>query len=54
MGDIASVGIVGTVAILDALHAEDGEPRHAAASTMRRMVSAGGLGRTTERGFYEY
>jgi 3-hydroxybutyryl-CoA dehydrogenase len=57
MGPFALLDLVGidtSVAILDALHAEDGEPLHAAASTLRRLVSAGRLGRKTKRGFYEY
>ncbi len=57
MGPFALLDLVGidtSVAILDALHAEDGEPSHAAAPTLRRMVSARRLGRKTKRGFYEY
>ena len=57
MGPFALLDLVGidtSVAILDALHAEYGEPNYAAAPTLRRMVSAGRLGRKTKRGFYEY
>jgi 3-hydroxybutyryl-CoA dehydrogenase len=48
------VGLDTSVAILDALHAETGETAHVAAPTLRRLVSAGRLGRKTGHGFYQY
>jgi 3-hydroxybutyryl-CoA dehydrogenase len=57
MGPLALLDLVGldtSVAILDALYAEFRDPNYAAVPTLRRMVSAGHLGRKTKRGFYEY
>jgi 3-hydroxybutyryl-CoA dehydrogenase len=57
MGPFALLDLVGldtSVAILDALHAEFGDPGQLAAPTLRRMVAAGRLGRKTGRGFYTY
>jgi 3-hydroxybutyryl-CoA dehydrogenase len=48
------VGLDTSVAILDALHAEFGDPNYLAVPTLRRMVAAGRLGRKSGRGFYEY
>jgi 3-hydroxybutyryl-CoA dehydrogenase len=48
------VGLDTSVAILDALHAESGDPSHVAVPTLRRMVCAGRLGRKTKRGFFDY
>jgi len=57
MGPFALLDLVGidtSVAILDALYAEFGDPNYVAAPTLRRMASAGHLGRKTGRGFYAY
>jgi 3-hydroxybutyryl-CoA dehydrogenase len=57
MGPFALLDLVGldtTVAILDALYAEFRDPNYAASPTLRRMVSAGHLGRKTKRGFFTY
>ena len=48
------VGLDTSVAILEALHAEFGDPSLAPAPTLRRKVAAGQLGRKTGRGFYRY
>jgi 3-hydroxybutyryl-CoA dehydrogenase len=48
------VGLDTSLAIIDALYAEFGDPNFAAVPTLRRMVSAGQLGRKSGRGFYEY
>jgi 3-hydroxybutyryl-CoA dehydrogenase len=57
MGPFALLDLVGldtSVAILDALYAEFGDPNYVAANTLRRMVAAGRLGRKTGRGFFSY
>lgn len=57
MGPLALLDLVGldtSVAILDALYAEFGDPNYAAVPTLRRKVAAGHLGRKSGRGFYEY
>jgi 3-hydroxybutyryl-CoA dehydrogenase len=57
MGPFALLDLVGldvSVAILDALYGENPDPFLQPAQTLRRMVSAGRLGRKTGRGFYEY
>jgi 3-hydroxybutyryl-CoA dehydrogenase len=57
MGPFALLDLVGldtTVAILDALYDEFRDPNYAAVPTLRRMVSAGHLGRKTKRGFFSY
>jgi len=57
MGPFALLDLVGldtSLAILDALHAEFGDPNYLAVPTLRRMVAAGRLGRKTKRGFYSY
>jgi 3-hydroxybutyryl-CoA dehydrogenase len=48
------VGLDVSVAILDALYAENPDPFLKPAQLLRRMVSAGRLGRKTGRGFYDY
>jgi 3-hydroxybutyryl-CoA dehydrogenase len=57
MGPFALLDLVGldvSVAILDALYRENPDPFLQPAQSLRRMVSAGHLGRKTGRGFYEY
>jgi len=57
MGPFALLDLVGldtTVSILDALYEEFRDPHYAAMPTLRRMVSAGQLGRKTKRGFFTY
>ncbi|MCU1360763.1 MAG: 3-hydroxyacyl-CoA dehydrogenase [Ilumatobacteraceae bacterium] len=57
MGPFALLDLVGldtAVAILDALYDEFRDPNYAAVPTLRRMVSAGHLGRKTKRGFLTY
>ena len=52
MGPFALLDLVGldtSVSILDALHAESGDPNYAAVPTLRRMVAAGRLGRKSEQ-----
>jgi 3-hydroxybutyryl-CoA dehydrogenase len=57
MGPFALLDLVGldtALAITDALYHEFRDPNYAAATTLRRMVAAGQLGRKTKRGFYSY
>jgi 3-hydroxybutyryl-CoA dehydrogenase len=57
MGPLALLDLVGldtSLAILDALYAEFRDPNYAAVPTLRRMVTAGHLGRKSGRGFYDY
>jgi 3-hydroxybutyryl-CoA dehydrogenase len=57
MGPLALLDLVGldtSLAILDALYAEFRDPNYAAVPLLRRMVSAGHLGRKSGRGFYDY
>jgi len=57
MGPFALLDLVGldtSLAILEALHAEFGDPNFAPAPRLRRMVAAGHLGRKTGRGFISY
>jgi 3-hydroxybutyryl-CoA dehydrogenase len=57
MGPFALLDLVGldvSIAILDALYGENPDPFLQPAQSLRRMVSAGRLGRKTGRGFYEY
>ena len=57
MGPLALLDLVGldtSVAILDALYEEFRDPNYAAVPTLRRMVSAGHLGRKSGVGFYDY
>ncbi|HRE03754.1 MAG TPA: 3-hydroxyacyl-CoA dehydrogenase family protein, partial [Ilumatobacteraceae bacterium] len=48
------VGLDTSLAILDALYAEFGDPNYVAVPRLRRMVAAGLLGRKSGRGFYDY
>lgn len=57
MGPLALLDLVGldtSVAILDALYNEFGDPNYRVAPMMRRMATAGHLGRKTGRGFFDY
>ncbi len=57
MGPLALLDLVGldtSLAILEALHNEFGDSNYAPAPRLRRMVSAGLLGRKTGRGFFTY
>ena len=57
MGPFALLDLVGldtSLAILDALYNEFADPHVAAMPVLRRMVSAGQLGRKSGRGFYDY
>ena len=57
MGPLALLDLVGldtSVAILDALYDEFRDPNYATAPLLRRMVSAGHLGRKSSKGFYDY
>ena len=57
MGPLTLLDLVGldtSLAILDALYEEFRDPNYAAMPLLRRMVSAGHLGRKTKNGFYSY
>ncbi len=57
MGPFALLDLVGldtSLAILDALYEEYRDPNYAAVPLLRRLVTAGQLGRKTKRGFYDY
>jgi 3-hydroxybutyryl-CoA dehydrogenase len=57
MGPLALLDLVGldtSLSILDALYDEFRDPNYAAMPTLRRLVTAGHLGRKSGRGFYEY
>ncbi len=57
MGPFALLDLVGidtSVSILDALYDEFRDPNYAPVSILRRMVTAGHLGRKTKQGFYSY
>lgn len=57
MGPFALLDLVGldtSLAILEALHAEFADPHLAPVPLLRRMVSAGLLGRKSGAGFYDY
>jgi 3-hydroxybutyryl-CoA dehydrogenase len=57
MGPLALLDLVGldtSVAILDALYTEFRDPNYATVPLLRRMVSAGQLGRKSGQGFYGY
>ncbi len=57
MGPFALLDLVGldtSLAILDALYAEFADPNFAPVPLLRRMVSAGRLGRKSGTGFYDY
>jgi 3-hydroxybutyryl-CoA dehydrogenase len=57
MGPLALLDLVGldtSLAILDALYDEFRDPNYAAQPLLRRMVTAGHLGRKSGIGFYDY
>jgi 3-hydroxybutyryl-CoA dehydrogenase len=57
MGPLALLDLVGldtSLSILDALYAEFRDPNYAAMPLLRRMVTAGELGRKSGAGFYDY
>ena len=57
MGPFALLDLIGldtSLAILDALYEEFGDPNFAPAPLLKRMVAAGYLGRKTKRGFFDY
>ena len=57
MGPLALLDLVGldtSLSILDALYDEFRDPNYAAVPLLRRMVSAGQLGRKSGAGFYDY
>jgi len=57
MGPFALLDLVGidtSVAILDALYDEFRDPNYAPVPILRRMITAGHLGRKSRRGFYTY
>ena len=57
MGPLALADLIGLdtcLQIADVLHEEFREPRFAPPPLLKRLVSAGRLGRKTGRGFYEY
>ena len=57
MGPFALLDMVGldtSLAILNALHEEYGDANYAPAPLLKRMVSAGYLGRKSKRGFFDY
>jgi 3-hydroxybutyryl-CoA dehydrogenase len=57
MGPFALLDLVGldtSLAILETLHAEFGDPGSKPQPALRRLVAAGRLGRKTGHGFYDY
>jgi 3-hydroxybutyryl-CoA dehydrogenase len=57
MGPLALLDLVGldtSLSILDALYDEFRDPNYAAMPLLRRMVTAGQLGRKSGEGFYDY
>ena len=57
MGPLALLDLVGldtSLAILDALYGEFRDPNYAAMPLLRRMVTAGQLGRKSGAGFFDY
>jgi 3-hydroxybutyryl-CoA dehydrogenase len=48
------VGLDTSLSILDALYNEFRDPNYAAVPLLRRMVTAGQLGRKSGLGFFEY
>src|SRR5215831_18084677 len=57
MGPFALMDLIGldtTLAILEVLHRELGDPKYRPCPLLRQYVAAGWLGRKSSRGFYEY
>jgi len=57
MGPLTLMDLIGldtTLFVCDAMYEEFRDPRYAAPPLMRKMVTAGWLGRKTGKGFYEY
>jgi 3-hydroxybutyryl-CoA dehydrogenase len=57
MGPFALIDLIGldtSLAILEALYAERGDPGVSPAPLLRRLVAAGRLGRKSGHGFYDY
>lgn len=57
MGPLALLDLVGldtSLSILEALYAEFGDPNYSPQPALRRMVTAGQLGRKSGKGFYSY
>ncbi|HET6146941.1 MAG TPA: 3-hydroxyacyl-CoA dehydrogenase NAD-binding domain-containing protein [Polyangia bacterium] len=57
MGPCALMDLIGldtTLAILEVLHRELGDPKYRPCPLLRQYVAAGWLGRKTGRGFYQY
>lgn len=52
LGDL--VGLDVTLAIMEVLQSETGDPKYRPHPLLRKYVRAGWLGRKTARGFYEY
>ena len=48
------VGLDTTIAILEYMHKETGDPKYRPCPLLRKMVRAGRLGRKAGRGFYDY
>ena len=57
MGPFALMDLIGldtTLAILEVLHRELGDPKYRPCPLLRQYVAAGWLGRKAGRGFYQY